>query len=84
MVAAAAQAVAVVVIRAVLLPAAVVLVVKIPADGVFRMVSDVSRELPAAPVDEYEAGRLDAPALRVIGKGGGIASRTVVGNSTNK
>jgi hypothetical protein len=42
----------VVVIRAVLLPAAVVLVVKMPADGFFRMVSSVGRGLPIAPVDE--------------------------------
>jgi hypothetical protein len=69
------QAIVVVVIRAVLLPAAVVPVVKIPADGFFLRVSGGDKvELPAAAADWADAERFDAAVLRVVDEGRGIAS----------
>jgi hypothetical protein len=79
--AAAGQAVAVVVMRAVRLPVALVLVVRIPADGfLLRMFGADSSELPAAPVDRYDCCRLDAAAWSVVAGGDGIAG---LGNSTS-
>jgi hypothetical protein len=75
-VAVAGQAAAVVVMRAVLLPAAVVLVVKIPAAGLFLAVSGGDNlRLPAALAVAWDTGRFDAAGLRVVVEGGDIASK---------
>lgn len=74
--AAAGQTVAVVVRRAVRFPAALVLVVKIPADGfLLRASGGGNVGLPAATADWQGAGRLSAAALGVVVEGSGIASR---------
>jgi hypothetical protein len=79
--AASGQAVVVVVIRAVLVPAAVVLVVKIPADGFFLVVFGATSELFTAPADWYDLRRSDGETRDMVDEGGGIASRT--GNCNN-
>lgn len=73
MAAASGQAVAVVVIRAVLVPAAVVVVVKIPADGRFLVVFGANSELLTPAADWYRAGRFDAETPDMVADGGGIA-----------
>lgn len=73
------HAVAVVVIRAVLVPAAVVLVVRIPADARLRIdASERSSGLSAAPAGCSDAGRFRAAAAPwawAADGDGGIASR---------
>lgn len=73
-VAAAGQAVAVVVMRAVLLPAAVVLVVNIPAEGFLLSTSGGESEMSAPPANSKKSGRVDAAAFVVVDERGGIAS----------
>lgn len=70
----------VVVSRAVLLPAALVLVVKIPADGFLLRASGGGKfELPAAAAGWQYAGRFNASALGFVVADGGMASRTSLG-----
>lgn len=81
--AAAAKAVpGVVVSRAVLLPAALVLVVKIPADGFLLRASGSGKfGLPAAAAGWQYAGRFNASAWVVVVADGGMASRTSLGRN---
>jgi hypothetical protein len=61
--------------RAVLLPAAVVLVVNIPAEGFLLRTSGGESELSAASAKWYESGLFDAAVFVVVdGGGGGIVS----------
>ena len=80
---AAAKAVPVVVVsRAVLLPVALVLVVKIPADGFLLRASGGGKfELPAAAAGWQYAGRFNASAWGFVVAEGGMASRTSLGRN---